>query len=259
MSMSDAVKQTLSAIPRFAQDFVNLLIAPLASSSGERVFNPTKFREALVFLAVSLLITLLLKTPVIGRNAEAVSYLAADAIWKFFVVLIVSCAICIAWRLFGVNKPLGAYLVAGFFFFGVFSVLSHAILLINFWLASPLSTINLAPADRKAVFIFLCLALLVWMLVAWYAYIEYSGCTSGKGMAALIVAMLISAPALGLGFILREAILSQFAPAMKYQHALLTQAEVMPNPSFNRTHCGVPPFAPPFHSGSNAITPQRAG
>ena len=34
---------------------------------------------------------------------------------------------------------------------------------------------------------------------------------------------------------------------------------VWPNQSFNRTHCGVPPFAPPFHSGANAITPQSAG
>ena len=36
-------------------------------------------------------------------------------------------------------------------------------------------------------------------------------------------------------------------------------AVVLANPSFNRTHCGVPPFAPPFHSGANVITPQRAG
>ena len=33
----------------------------------------------------------------------------------------------------------------------------------------------------------------------------------------------------------------------------------LPNHSFNRTHCGAPPFAPPFHSGSNASTPQRSG
>jgi len=32
-----------------------------------------------------------------------------------------------------------------------------------------------------------------------------------------------------------------------------------PNRSLNRTHCGIPSFAPPFHSGSNAATPQRAG
>ena len=34
---------------------------------------------------------------------------------------------------------------------------------------------------------------------------------------------------------------------------------VWPNQSFNRTHCGVPPFAPPFHFGANASTPQCAG
>ena len=33
----------------------------------------------------------------------------------------------------------------------------------------------------------------------------------------------------------------------------------LPNHSLNRTHCGAPPFSPPFHSGSNAVTPQCAG
>ena len=36
-------------------------------------------------------------------------------------------------------------------------------------------------------------------------------------------------------------------------------ANALPNHSLNRTHCGVPSFAPPFHSGSNAVTPQCAG
>ena len=34
---------------------------------------------------------------------------------------------------------------------------------------------------------------------------------------------------------------------------------LLANQSLNRTHCGVPSFAPPFHSGSNAVTPQCAG
>ncbi len=36
-------------------------------------------------------------------------------------------------------------------------------------------------------------------------------------------------------------------------------ANALPNHSLNRTHCGVPSFAPSFHSGSNAVTPQCAG
>jgi len=32
-----------------------------------------------------------------------------------------------------------------------------------------------------------------------------------------------------------------------------------PNPSLNRTHCGVPVFGPPFHSGPNIVTPQWSG
>jgi len=33
---------------------------------------------------------------------------------------------------------------------------------------------------------------------------------------------------------------------------------VLPNRSLNWTHCGVPPFAPPFHSGPTVVTPQCA-
>ena len=39
----------------------------------------------------------------------------------------------------------------------------------------------------------------------------------------------------------------------------LQPERALANRSLNRTRCGMPPFAPPFHSGSNAVTPQRAG
>ena len=41
-------------------------------------------------------------------------------------------------------------------------------------------------------------------------------------------------------------------------HAFASRA-LLANPSLSRTHGGVPPFAPPFHSGPNAATPQCAG
>ena len=43
--------------------------------------------------------------------------------------------------------------------------------------------------------------------------------------------------------------------ATKYRQYL----EATPNHSLNRTHCGVPAFGPPFHSGPNAVTPQCTG
>ena len=39
----------------------------------------------------------------------------------------------------------------------------------------------------------------------------------------------------------------------------LQPEQALANRSLNRTRCGMPSFAPPFHSGSNAVTPQRAG
>jgi hypothetical protein len=38
-----------------------------------------------------------------------------------------------------------------------------------------------------------------------------------------------------------------------------TAKNVLPNQSLNRTRCGMPSFGPSFHSGPNAVTPQRAG
>ncbi len=38
-----------------------------------------------------------------------------------------------------------------------------------------------------------------------------------------------------------------------------TAKNVLPNQSLNRTRCSMPSFGPPFHSGPNAVTPQRAG
>ena len=38
-----------------------------------------------------------------------------------------------------------------------------------------------------------------------------------------------------------------------------TRPSVLSNHSLNRTHCGVPAFGPPFHSGPNTATPQWPG
>ena len=57
---------------------------------------------------------------------------------------------------------------------------------------------------------------------------------------------------------LRSAPLAASIKASPVAHAACF-AKALANHSLNRTHCGVPSFAPPFHSGSNAVTPQCAG
>ena len=113
MNVTDAIKEALAVVPRFAQDFVNILVGPRSYAATGAVFNAGKFKEALVLLAVSLVVTLVAKGSMMAFTGSPLPVLAADAIWKFVVVLVVFFAIWISWRILGVAKAPGAYIVAG--------------------------------------------------------------------------------------------------------------------------------------------------
>ena len=85
---------------------VNLLSAPRAYAKAARVFDAARFDTALLFLGVSLVVTMILKAPMFGRQPDAFSYLAADAVWKFIVVLLEAAVIAGAsWLLGGKGAP----------------------------------------------------------------------------------------------------------------------------------------------------------
>ena len=57
VNMGDILKQVLGRVALFVREFVNLLGAPRGYAKAGRIFEASRFNDALVFLGVSLVVT----------------------------------------------------------------------------------------------------------------------------------------------------------------------------------------------------------
>ncbi len=204
--MDSAIKEILSSIPAFLKEFLNLLLSPRAYASSGRVFEPTRFNDSLGFLAVSLVVTLVLKAPMFSTELSALPYLAADAFWKFFIVLIETVLIQFAWRLAKGKGTISHYLVANFFYFGVFTVFGHTIKLLGHEFKIYVEAL---ANSNLLVFLFYAITgfpLFVWMIACWFAYVDFNNVKFKQSALVLILVGALSAVTYFLAKLMRDAL-----------------------------------------------------
>jgi hypothetical protein len=212
MSAAEAIKEALKGVPQFVQEFVNLMASPRAYAAAGKVFAPSRFNQALGFLGVSLVVTLVLKAPMFPAQPSALPYLAADAVWKFAMVLIETAVITFVWRLLKGRGTAGQYLVANCFYFGVLTVLGHTIKLLGYAIEK---RIEPPSSSDTLLLIFYAVTggcLVLWMLACWCAYGDFNHAKIGRTLCALALVVILSVPALLLGALLRDALLGNIFP-----------------------------------------------
>jgi hypothetical protein len=201
--MPDAVKEALEGIPRFVQDFVNLTGSPRSYASTGRVFDPSRFAYAITFLGISLIVTAVIKAPMVAYKNDPLQYLAGDAIWKFFIVLIETVVIALTWRLFRGQGGAGNYLVANCFYFGVLSVWSH---LISLLLYAVETTYGRHSSTEWLILLVTGGPLTWWALLCWRTYGDFNRAGITRTAGALLAAMVASIPMLWAGALLCKAL-----------------------------------------------------
>jgi hypothetical protein len=197
--MKDIVKEILAAIPRFILAFIDLLFQPKTFLTKQVPNDEKKLTDALIFLGVSLVITLIIKIPLLPVQTNEVKYLSSDAIWKFTILFIETVVIRISWNLMGSKTDFKDFFILNAYCFGVFSVVSHLVLLLTATLRQSTSSLS------NIVFILSSLAIGIWAVICWNAYRIINNATFYRSILALIATALISLPALWLLLILRDA------------------------------------------------------
>lgn len=210
MSGGEVIKEVFGAIPRFTTDFVNVLASPRGYARTGRLFMPERFTDALIFLGASLAVTMILRAPMWREREDLFLFLAADATWKFAVVLLETAVIALVWRLLRGKVQAGGYLVASAFYFGVVTVVVHFVMLLA-WSAE--RQVDLPPimlVTFRVVAVAFAIGTLIWCLMAWRAYGDMNGASLARTILALALVVVCSVPAVVAGVLLRDALLRRF-------------------------------------------------
>jgi hypothetical protein len=170
------------------------------------VFEPSRFNNALGFLAVSLLVTLVLKAPLFSTELSAVPYLAADAVWKFFIVLLETVVIQFAWRVVKGKGTISHYLVANFFYFGVFTVLGHVIRLLGHQFKISVESLENTRFIVLLFYLIMGFPLFIWMIACWRSYVDFNDAKIKQSLLSLVLIGVLSAITYFLAKLLRDAL-----------------------------------------------------
>lgn len=200
--MDKIIKEILGSIPKFIMSFIELLQSPKKFVSGKANAGTQDVSDSLVFLGLSLVITYLITVHFKGKNSQDLFIIILqDGLWKLVIVVIASISLNWTWRILKREGSTVQFLVLNSYFFGVLSILTHAILA----MADSLYSSN--PNIANVLFVTCYLFTIIWGLISWNAYSQVGATNGGVSyLKSLILFFLIVTPFLFLGIIFRDSL-----------------------------------------------------
>jgi hypothetical protein len=218
--MNDLVKLVFAQIPKYLFNFFNLVSGPKRFVRKRNVYNDQSLTEATTFLAISFVLTLILKTPFIP-DVNFWQYIATLGLQALIEIALLTAVLRLAWTLVGGNAPFGRFFITFCYYYAVgiiglqaFTVFAYGIakvwdpelygLLVEAYKGKSFSNPKMQPyleraggsGDFKkllplvAVSLMLLLgwaALLAWTIAGWGAYRELTTVTKKKSVLAGIM------------------------------------------------------------------------
>jgi hypothetical protein len=218
--MNDLVKLVFAQIPKYLFNFFNLVSGPKRFVRKRNVYNDQSLTEATTFLAISFVLTLILKTPFIP-DVNFWQYIATLGLQALIEIALLTAVLRLAWTLVGGNAPFGRFFITFCYYYAVgiiglqaFTVFAYGIakvwdpelygLLVEAYKGKSFSNPKMQPyleraggsGDFKkllplvAVSLMLSLgwaALLAWTIAGWGAYRELTTVTKKRSVLAGIM------------------------------------------------------------------------
>jgi hypothetical protein len=218
--MNDLVKLVFAQIPKYLFNFFNLVSGPKRFVRKGNVYNDQSLTEATTFLAVSFVLTLILKTPFMP-DVNFWQYIATLGLQALIEIALLAAVLRLAWALVGGHAPFGRFFITFCYYYAVgiiglqaFTVFAYGIakvwdpelyaLLVEAYKGKSFSNPKMQPYLEKAagsgdikkllplvaVTLMLLLgwaALLAWTIAGWGAYRELTTLTKKRSLLAGII------------------------------------------------------------------------
>ena len=218
--MNDLVKLVFAQIPKYLFNFFNLVSGPKRFVRKRNVYNDQSLTEATTFLAISFVLTLILKTPFIP-DVNFWQYIATSGFQSLIELALLAALLRLAWRLVGGNAPFGRFFITFCYYYAVgiiglqaFTIFAYGIakvwdpelygLLVEAYKGKSFTNPKMQPYLEKTggsgdfkkllplvgVSLMLLLAwaaLLAWTIAGWGAYRELTTVTKKRSVLAGII------------------------------------------------------------------------
>jgi hypothetical protein len=207
--MEGLLKDSLKQIPRYLSDYYETLSAPVAMSDRQRSLSESAFGAALLFAGLSLLMTLLIRLPLIGRERATVLNLASYGVWMVSTLFVMTAIIRLAWGLVGCTVPFPRYLLLNCYYFGTFMVTGHLASVISYLLGQSTGSFGVSVIVAGVLFI----PIAYWCFRAWKGYQNLNGASIVRALISLGITLVLTVPAALMLGILQAALLGVDRPA----------------------------------------------
>lgn len=187
--MATLIEQVITEVPRFADDFVEVLAGPKRFLSARDLNDSSTLRSALVFYVLALLAAYIFYLPFQPAGIDTGIYIAKLLIYSVFTTLALTSLLLLSWRIVGGRAPLRAYFVATLYLSAIGTVLFSLGALISKGLFQVYAPEHLAAfisfVDSAVIFDFrtlksqpvmqlVHLSVFPWAMAAFFAFAEAS-------------------------------------------------------------------------------------
>lgn len=205
--MKDLIEKILKYLPNYLTDFAAVFGGPKRFIEQKNINADDTFHNALLFLAVSLVVVVLMTAPLLPPGKELWAYLVAQAVTTLVAVSLFALALRLSWRVVGGRATFRSFFVTYAYYFGVIFVLLTLWLLLGSGIlkvgdpalyaklrASQVSG-QRAPELLESTLFFVYLGVLgvgfilsaVWGFIGWGAYRQLNGLGKGRSFVAMMI------------------------------------------------------------------------
>src|SRR5215216_2091183 len=138
MVMNDLIKLVFAQIPKYFSNFVNLLSHPKRFVRKRNKLNDQSLTEALTFLGITFVLSLIITSPLRGEGANLWEHVAARGLLIIVAVALNAAVLRLAWRLVGGRAPFLKFFIPFCYFYAIGNIIldvAHLLALgiVKFW------------------------------------------------------------------------------------------------------------------------------
>lgn len=204
--MEELIK-LLRYLPRYFVEFGSVFIGPKRYIGQKNLQTDKSFSDALLFLAVSLGLTIVMTAPLLPPDQKLWMFIGSQAVLILLIVTLWSIALRIAWRIVGGRATIKNFFITYSYYFGVmiiiltlFTLLSDGILKVfdpELYIKIIEATLNNSQMPEVfgsnifvisfAVMIVGYVLLSVWGFIGWGAYRQINNLSKKRSFGALLI------------------------------------------------------------------------